>query len=527
MDDIRLEDEPFEPFEPFESYEDFADQMMQEAERQDQLMQPGGGSSSISSATAVATSSKPRSFAREQDYSRDALPEQRDFLGMFHSQAQATDQELQRVQEQRQQQQQQQRQQQGQRPGQWKRKQDAGGAGTSRPIGSVAGAEGDDGAAGDLAAVKVTKKRVKLVRLDNERLLDEKYGFPLLRENGKRFKVKHTYRNSAEKNANAKQNLENLMRLYQTWAHNLFPKSTLKDFISQAEAKCRERQMKATMNGWRDAYWDEIKEKKNAKEEAERAEQEALDRQNGVWDDHEKERSAGTLNQDSMSGDGGGEGPSSALFMPAPTGSNGTLPSTKSAQRPKARPVASLKGKEKAIDNPSAAMRMAISDDEDEGGRDDYEEALKRMRESMNLDDSRSSDRRISLGQGVGGVVQDKEETRKNEIDVDNYNSEVEDDEEEDAPLFTHRALQMMGGMKALERPVEETLAANKDETHDKTIALEGVHRHTKEFPKEGSDIAKSLQRGDADEEDEEDGLSQRRPMKGRRAIVLDDSDDE
>lgn len=27
--------------------------------------------------------------------------------------------------------------------------------------------------------------------------------------------------------------------LYQTWAHNLFPKSTFRDFILQAEAKCK------------------------------------------------------------------------------------------------------------------------------------------------------------------------------------------------------------------------------------------------------------------------------------------------
>ncbi|KAI7825637.1 replication fork protection component Swi3-domain-containing protein [Gamsiella multidivaricata] len=510
MDDIRLEDEPFEPFD---DYEDYADQMMQEAERQDQLrMMPSTSSNSNSN--------------QNQDLSaNDELPEQLDFLGMLQSQAQAGEQEVQRFQQQRLQERQQEQQWQGRKSG-----------GGSRPIGSAV--EGG-GVVGDLGDVKVTKKRVKQVTLDQERLLGE-HGLPLLLTNGKRFKIRHKYKDSAEKNANAKNNLADLMRVYQTWAHNLFPKATFKDFITQAESKCKEKQIRATMEGWRDAQWNEVRGKRQAKEEAERAEQEALDRQNGVWEEHEKE--LGMRPTESMDRDAllfPDMGPS--ISIPTASSSSTAVSSSKPPSQPQPRPVAvSRKGKEKAFDNASTTMRLHISDDED----DDYAGALDRMRISMNLDHRNGDDRILDKWDGVRSKVEDREEQQegswKNEIDLDNYNSDVEDDEEEDEPLFTHRALKMIGELKAAARAPEESSHAGQtdgDQDMDqeatqelpllKSTLPEDVDRSKSRGTGLLEDTGDSLRNRSSFEEDEDELLSRRKPAKGRRTILMDDSDDE
>ncbi|KAF9356596.1 hypothetical protein BGX26_005055 [Mortierella sp. AD094] len=535
MDDIPLEDEPFEPFD---DYEDYADQMMQEAERQDQLITNAATSNSASSSSA------PRSLVNPSD----ALPEQRDFLGMLQTQNLQSEQELQRLEQQRRQQQEQQQQQ-----GQWQSKK-----GSGRTIGSggAGGGGGEDGAGGDLGAVTVAKKRVKLVKLDNERLMSE-HGLPLLMSNGKRLKIRHKYKDSAEKNMNAKNNIADLMRLYQTWAHNLFPKATFKDFISQAETRCRtDRQIRSTMDGWRDAYWKQVKDEKDAKENAARAEQEALDRQNGVWEEHEKELET--------------QGSSAASKT---ISTNGALSPSESTQ-PRLKPAASKKGKERASDNPfaSTAMRMVASDDEED--QEDYERALNRMRISMNLDSrnggaSGASSQRppqkyaSNEDQFIFGAEDPIGSTaRKNEIDLDNYNSDVDDDDddEDDAPLFTHRALQMMGNSKtseilstnipALDKPTsraEESSPTNGAIDSDQEDISSLLNAPTIELDpslsmstlpldtfgnSDSNDISslkmEGVQNTDVvDDDDEDDNLTRRKPTKGRRAILLDSSDEE
>ncbi|KAF8939600.1 replication fork protection component Swi3-domain-containing protein [Dissophora ornata] len=524
MDDIRLEDEPFEPFD---DYEDYADQMMQEAERQDQLM--------INSASTSASASVPRAFA-ENSNSSGALPQQRDYLGMFHTEAQAAEQEFQRVREQHQKQLQQQQQLQQPRRqvlGQLKGNQGAGRGSGSRPIGSTD--TGDDGTTGDLAAVKITKKRVKQVTLDNDRLLSEQ-GLSLLMSHGKRLKIRHKYKDTAEKNSNSRQNLADLMRLYQTWAHNLFPKATFKDFITQAESKCKDRQIKSTMDGWRDAYWSEVRAKKYSKEEADRTEQESQDRQNGVWEEHEKEMALGSaeamVHDDiAHNGEPSSSTPSSTRVYGASSSSSAVL--SKPIRQPRPRPAASRKGKEKAIDNPSAAMRLAASDD-DEDGQQDYEEALDRMRTSMNLD-NRASDVRISqihAAEDGGGYENNEwaqEMTRKNEIDLDNYNSDVEDEEEEEeAPLFTHRALQMMGGVKALEGHGKSASSKEREDSpalSEGDVNMEQIMNSPAKSNR--ANETEGLRSGDVGEDDDDNLLSRQRPARVRRAILLSDSDDE
>ncbi|KAF9363843.1 ATP synthase F0 subcomplex subunit OSCP atp5 [Mortierella sp. NVP85] len=515
MEDIRLEDEPV--FEPFDSYEDFADEMMLEAERQDQLMAAANGSTSGSGVSAPQSHLGGHTGVSS---SSDILPQRQDFLGMLKTQNQAADLEEQKAQQQRQQQKQQQQQQQ-QRGGPKGK--------ASRPIGSIAGGADDDS-----AAVNVTKKRFKPVTLDTERLLSD-VGLPLLMSHGKRFKIRSKYKNHVEKNANAKQNLADLMRLYQTWAHNLFPKSTFKDFITLAESRCaKDKQIRATMDGWRRAYWDDVKEKKQAKEDAEGAEQETEGRINGVWDEHEKElqaRSAGDMDYEALGPNDGDPSSSARQAL------SSTSAMAQKQQQPRPKPNISRKGKERAVDDPVAAMRQTVSDDEDQ---EDYEAALNRMRISMNRN-SKPDDERIPDGQNH---AREREETpepmRKYEIDIDNYNSDVEDDEdEEDAPLFTHRALQMMGGLKALEAQNKSTDALKHNQSNDvqgmnedaDLNPIESTEQATIELTQSRGDNADDLDhamgREMVDEGDEDDMPTSQKPPKTRRTIVLGDSDEE
>ncbi|KAF9954835.1 hypothetical protein BGZ72_004264 [Mortierella alpina] len=551
MDDIRLEDEPFAPFD---DYEDYADEMMQEAERQDQLV--------------MQSSHQQQPQPRQPTTSGSVLPPQHDFLAMLNEQTQRAEQQAQA---------QAQAAQQRSAPTTWQKKKT--GSGASRPIGSSSGGVAVDE---DLAAVNTVKKRVKVIRLDADKLMSEK-GFPLLIKNGKRLKIRQKYKDTAEKQANAKQNLEDLMRFYQTWAHNLFPKATFRDFIIQAENKCKTKQLKQIMDGWRDAHWQQVFEKKQAAWEEERSEQNAAEQQSNVWAQHENELAitatasgATALNGSSSAGQNNfGEPSSAAAAASKPTHPlfTGAIPSA--AQQPKPQPAVSRKGKERAIDNPSAAMRLVASDDE-EDDQQDYSAVMDRMRVAMNINDTMDEDpynssangtRRISTG---GGSLNkralengDEEQTasRRNEIDLDNYDSEVEEEDEEDEdgeqPLFTHRALKMMGGLEALEARNRTAVAADKgpeiadtvtelkapgnvslsdEETSmeledlraaDAAVAAPVELKLSIDMGSQEKDTASGVASIQDGEEDDEGLLAMRKPARTRRVILMDDSDDE
>ncbi|KAG0348921.1 chromosome segregation in meiosis- protein, partial [Podila minutissima] len=406
MDDINLDDEPFEQFDTYE--DDYNEQMMLEAERQDQLHQQ---SSSSSNGHHAATTS-----------AVGALPAQRDFLAMLNEAHEKNERAFEQEQQQRQEE--------------------------ARRL-AGAGAPGVD-----IGAVQVAKRRVKIVTLDNEKLMSEQ-GLPLLLKQGKRLKIRNKYTSQAEKNANVKENLSDLMRVYQTWAHNLFPKANFRDFIVRAESKCRtDRQLRATMDGWRDAHWDQDKANRAAKEDAAREEQDTRERHEAVW------KEAGVtedLEWDPLSLDDHGEGSSKSTGAGSLSVSSSTYPvfnantnTNISSSTNGGASKSTAKGKVKAPReyNASAAMRLAISDDEDESN--DYEIALDRMRKSMNL--GQDSNRRKSL------PTRKEEAPRKNEIDLDDYDSEVDEDDE-DEPLFTHRALQVMGGLNAAQNQDTQSIA--------------------------------------------------------------------
>ncbi|KAF9178142.1 chromosome segregation in meiosis- protein [Haplosporangium sp. Z 767] len=544
MNDIPLEDEPFEQFD------DYEDEMMQEAERQDQLMmqqqQPiHGTSSSLAS---------------------DMLPQQKNFLGMLNADTQMTEGLLQQQREQLKNQAQAQAQ--------------AGrgrGSGGNRPIGSAARrgrGRGGLGPDGDLASVNVAKKRVKLVSLDAERLLSDQ-GLPKLMALGQRFKPRTKYRDAAEKQAIVKQNLADLMRIYQTWAHNLFPKATFHDFIVLAESRCRtDKQLRAYMNGMRDAHWDEVRAKKAAAEELVQAEQAAQDRQNSVWDEHSRELAARQIDE-RMDQHNVGEGSASSSSSTHPSLSSSIRDTTSSRPQSKswattAGPAPSRKGKERAVYNPSEAMRLAISEDEDDA--ENYEAAMDRMRISMNLRNAKQNEvqRRISNGSGVTMDMEHRDNNaqvagrngqltaRKNEINLDDYNSDVdEEEEEEDEPLFTHRALKLMEKFgKATDKDESMGKEPARSSTEEKVL-LTAVEKKAV-APSDGNDddvngkmdyespaimnptpldlnVAPPLARQpdlpiagrDHDIEDEDSVVVRRLPMKSRRALVLDDSDDD
>ncbi|KAF9127032.1 hypothetical protein BGX30_014980 [Mortierella sp. GBA39] len=587
--DLQLDDAAFEQFD---DYDAFADEMMEIAEKADQQQQQKQqqASSTVTPPSQSSVSSASASAIRASSSGIGALPAQRDYLAMLNAQTQLVEQEVAQSQQQRA------AAATGTATATWKgaatKKGGSGGGGWNKPIGSTSGNAGAP-VEGDLATVNVAKKRAKVVRLDSEKLLGIQ-GFPMLMAQGKRFKIRNKHRTSAEKDANSKRNLADLMILYQTWAHNLFPKSTFRDFILQTEAKCKsDKQIKASMNGWRDAYWDEVREKLNGVDGSERAAMAAEDRMNGVWEQHTAGRAQGateSMEQDPFLDAEKGDGqPSSSTWsfgnedttFTTTGNSSGRSKPAQSRERPAA---ASRKGKERLVDNSSTAMRLQISDNEDDGSQDDYEVALSRMRDSMNLNSrspvvqrttSRFQDRSRSGAEAMG---EDRQPSLRISGSGMSRAGSIFDEEEEgddEAPLFTHRALQMIGGLSALEE--RQRAAAAEKESNGSTSNIPGkktpastqratlpsdeeeeenVNNNTLdqvdpspvnlslgsqwgfgsgesmfgEFKNAGSGVTVKGESGlnlDDDEDEEEVAvISQRRP-KARKALILEDSDDE
>ncbi|KAG0041537.1 hypothetical protein BGZ83_001669 [Gryganskiella cystojenkinii] len=553
MDHIPLEDEPFEPFD---NYEDYEDEMMHEAERQDILRAQkeslatvsgssssiGGGSSSRTAAGGAGGSSATTSWM--DNSALDALPAQRDYLGMLSQQQHEQERLSQAHQEQRRWQQQQEQQQ--------KAKWSAQRSGGSRPIGSGAAGE-DAGDLGDLELKKV-KERVKQVRLDADKLLGPR-GFPSLMTQGKALRIRHKYKNTAEKNANAKANMTDLMRLYQTWAHNLFPKANMEDFIRLAESRCKtDKQIRSSMNGWRDAYWEQKKQAKEAAEEEQRKAQEAENGgaswENAIGIDTEQRSTTAAASHENdpfgggdlpLRGSSGGGSTSRSAYLgeggPEPEESRTPMftqeqtRSRISKQKQQAQAKKTVSGY-----SVSAAMRMDMSD-EDAEDEAEFEARMARMRASLNQDSSAPVRRTTTRKQPEEDMA----------MAVDEEGDEEEEEEEEDEPLFTHRALKMMGrdvtstistaSEAETAAPVVVVSAEGDKETNDEPSTSPKTHSSplqqttTTATSSESQQLRQALLFDD-DEEDEGQsgtqasiGAAKRKP--GRRTILLDDSDDE
>lgn len=285
------------------------------------------------------------------------------------------------------------------------------------------------------------------------------------------------------------------------------------------------------MDGWRDAHYDQAKADKSAKDDAAREDEETRERHETIW------KEAGVtedLERDPLSLDDHGEGSSrtgagsssvSGSAYPMFNNNNNNNSNTNgSASRNTG------KGKVKAPQpeyNASTAMRLAISDDEDESN--DYEVALDRMRKSMNL--GQESDRRKSL------PTKKEEASRKNEIDLDDYDSDVADEDDEDEPLFTHRALQMMGDLNAVQKQSASSIAKLSSaqgsgvvaEAHEGVEAMDEdedtEHIAEESVPAPTITSSASPPQEDGHGHDDENTFARRKPA--RRAIIMDDSDDE
>ncbi|KAK4698271.1 replication fork protection complex subunit TIPIN/Csm3/Swi3, partial [Phenoliferia sp. Uapishka_3] len=121
----------------------------------------------------------------------------------------------------------------------------AGGAadddfGFGRDAGDVDNVFGGDGE--DVDGVKQKKKRV-VAKMDDERLLGPN-GFPKLLEEAKKFRTRGK--------GNEVKDLKRLMSVYQLWAHQMYPRTNLRDTLQSVERLCHKRRVHHALKGYRD-----------------------------------------------------------------------------------------------------------------------------------------------------------------------------------------------------------------------------------------------------------------------------------
>ena len=318
------------------------------------------------------------------------------------------------------------------------------------------------------------------------------------------------------------------------------------------------------MNGWRDAYWEQKKGEKERAEEEQRKAQEMEDgtMQEALWNSLGNSRGSERIDTEAGGSNDFGGGSSSSPFGGASSSTTQISNKGSGSGSKSARPLLTSeqlrsrisKEKAKAAKAPkavpgysvSAAMRMDMSDDEAEDEAE-FESRMARIRADMNQGPSTSTleaARRRSFPAQKSmedeEMATTKTVTGRNEIDLDNYDSEVEEEEEEeeheeDAPLFTNRALRLMNRDAD---PVVSTTTASAEATETKETAMMVVAADGKiqaqddlsdslNSSAQTSQLRHRLLMEDEDDEQQEQPSSQARRKPGRRAILLDDSDDE
>ncbi|KIM49065.1 hypothetical protein M413DRAFT_438233 [Hebeloma cylindrosporum] len=86
--------------------------------------------------------------------------------------------------------------------------------------------------------------RRKLVKLDENRLLNPTTGFPQLIKMTKGFKLKGKGHEATD--------LNRLLQQYQYWTHQLYPKTQFRDTVERVEKLCHSRRMNVSLSVWRD-----------------------------------------------------------------------------------------------------------------------------------------------------------------------------------------------------------------------------------------------------------------------------------
>ncbi|WVQ83388.1 hypothetical protein IAT38_005529 [Cryptococcus sp. DSM 104549] len=89
------------------------------------------------------------------------------------------------------------------------------------------------------------KKKRAIAKVDADRLLSER-GIPALCRAAKKFKVLGKGRE--------KEDLRNVLNMYQLWAHGMFPKGDFAHTMLRVETECRSRRMESAMKGFYDAF---------------------------------------------------------------------------------------------------------------------------------------------------------------------------------------------------------------------------------------------------------------------------------
>ena len=89
------------------------------------------------------------------------------------------------------------------------------------------------------------KPRKERPKFTAELLLSEN-GFPLLKQ-----QAPHIRYNGK---GHEREDLNKLLRYYQHWMHQLYPKMTFDDGVKRAEKLCHEKRMKVALHTWRDEY---------------------------------------------------------------------------------------------------------------------------------------------------------------------------------------------------------------------------------------------------------------------------------
>ncbi|ODN82303.1 hypothetical protein L202_02581 [Cryptococcus amylolentus CBS 6039] len=112
------------------------------------------------------------------------------------------------------------------------------------PLAGASGAGGDGGDEGEEEGGE--KKRRPVAKVDADRLLSETTGLPALMRSAKKFK---THGKGREKD-----DLRNLLHMYQMWAHGMFPKGSFAQTMDRTEKVCRTRRMESAIGGLSDAF---------------------------------------------------------------------------------------------------------------------------------------------------------------------------------------------------------------------------------------------------------------------------------
>ncbi|KAI8450909.1 replication fork protection component Swi3-domain-containing protein [Phakopsora pachyrhizi] len=100
---------------------------------------------------------------------------------------------------------------------------------------------------------RIVGSRRAVVRLDEERLKDQRYGIPKLISLSKQFKP--------SSKGNEKEDLRRILKMYRIWSHEMFPKGSFGETIEQIEKLGHKRIIRSALKSWSDESTEEPKKR--------------------------------------------------------------------------------------------------------------------------------------------------------------------------------------------------------------------------------------------------------------------------